>query len=50
MQTDGTKVTQPGIWGIEFGNNVDNQPSNTLFFAAGPTPTTGVFGRIDSSQ
>jgi uncharacterized protein (TIGR03118 family) len=50
MQADGTKVTQPGIWGIEFGNDVDNQPSNTLFFAAGPTPTTGIFGRIDSSQ
>jgi uncharacterized protein (TIGR03118 family) len=49
-QADGTKVVQPGIWGIEFGNNVDNQPSNALFFAAGPTPTTGVFGRIDSSQ
>jgi uncharacterized protein (TIGR03118 family) len=49
-QADGTKVTQPGIWGIEFGNNVDSQPLNTLFFAAGPTPTTGVFGRIDTSQ
>ena len=49
-QADGSKLIQPGLWGIAFGNNVDNQPSNTLFFAAGPTPTTGVYGRIDMSQ
>ena len=49
-QADGSKVTQPGLWGLAFGNNVDNQPSNTLFFAAGPTATTGVYGRIDSSM
>jgi uncharacterized protein (TIGR03118 family) len=50
MLADGTKLTQPGIWGISFGNDVDSQPSNTLFFAAGPSPTTGVFGRIDLPQ
>jgi uncharacterized protein (TIGR03118 family) len=49
-QANGSKVTQPGLWGLAFGNNVDNQPSNTLFFAAGPTATTGVYGRIDSSM
>lgn len=50
MQADGSKVVQPGIWGIAFGNNFDNQPANTLFFAAGPSQTSGVYGRIDSSQ
>ncbi|SFU22948.1 TIGR03118 family protein [Paraburkholderia aspalathi] len=49
-QTDGSTFKQPGIWGISFGNNAANQPLNTLFFAAGPTPTTGVYGRIDVSQ
>ncbi|MCX4162447.1 MULTISPECIES: TIGR03118 family protein [Paraburkholderia] len=45
--TSGSTFKQPGIWGMAFGNNVDNQPLNTLFFAAGPTPTTGVYGRLD---
>jgi uncharacterized protein (TIGR03118 family) len=48
--TDGTTFKQPGIWGISFGNNFVNQPLNTLFFAAGPTPTSGVYGRIDVTQ
>jgi uncharacterized protein (TIGR03118 family) len=47
---DGSKLTQPGVWGLAFGNNADNQPSSTLFFAAGPTATTGVYGRIDASM
>lgn len=46
----GQPFLQKGLWGMSFGNNVDNQPSNTLFFAGGPTPTTGVFGRIDVSN
>jgi uncharacterized protein (TIGR03118 family) len=46
-QTDGTTFKQPGVWGLSFGNNFDSQPLNTLFFAAGPSPTTGVYGRLD---
>jgi uncharacterized protein (TIGR03118 family) len=46
-QTDGTIFKQQGIWGLSFGNNFDSQPTNTLFFAAGPTPTSGVYGRLD---
>jgi uncharacterized protein (TIGR03118 family) len=46
---DGHAFTQPGLWGISFGNDVDNQPKSTLFYAAGPSKTTGVFGRIDAS-
>jgi uncharacterized protein (TIGR03118 family) len=45
--TSGAPFTQMGLWGISFGNGVDNQPTNTLFYAAGPSKTTGVFGRID---
>ncbi|MGA7816150.1 MAG: TIGR03118 family protein, partial [Caballeronia sp.] len=31
-----------------FGNDLSNQPSNTLFFAAGPNDEAdGVYGRID---
>ncbi len=33
---DGTAIVEPGLWGIAFGNGLDNQPTNTLFFAAGP--------------
>jgi len=38
-----------GLWGIAFGNGVRNQPTNTLFFAAGPVDETqGLFGKIDA--
>ncbi|MFC0400036.1 TIGR03118 family protein [Paraburkholderia rhizosphaerae] len=47
MLGNGQPFQQSGLWGMSFGNNVDNQPSNTIFFAAGPSKTTGVFGRID---
>lgn len=45
---NGTAFVQPGLWGIAFGNGLDNQPTNTLFFAAGPNDEAdGVYGRID---
>ena len=47
LQTNGQAFVQSGLWGLLFGNDTNNQPSNTLFYSAGPTPTTGVFGRID---
>jgi uncharacterized protein (TIGR03118 family) len=48
MNTDGTPLVQRGLWGIAFGNNLSAQPSNTLFFAAGPNAEAdGVYGRID---
>ena len=43
----GGAVTIPGLWGIAFGNDTNNQPKNTLFYAAGPTATQGVYGRVD---
>jgi uncharacterized protein (TIGR03118 family) len=39
-----------GLWGMAFGNGVQNQPTNTLFFSAGINDENdGLFGRIDSS-
>ncbi|NVI03908.1 TIGR03118 family protein [Paraburkholderia youngii] len=41
-------IVEHGIWGIAFGNDLSNQPSSTLFFAAGPNAEAdGVYGRID---
>ncbi|MEA3085463.1 MAG: hypothetical protein QOC89_3160 [Paraburkholderia sp.] len=46
--SNGTTFVQPGLWGLAFGNGLDNQPVNTLFFAAGPNDEAdGVYGRID---
>jgi uncharacterized protein (TIGR03118 family) len=37
-----------GLWGLSFGNGVLNQPTNTLFFAAGPDDENhGAYGRIE---
>jgi hypothetical protein len=45
---DNTQFKQGGLWGIAFGNSLQNQPANTLFFAAGPNnETNGVYGRLD---
>ncbi|MEI9903769.1 MAG: TIGR03118 family protein [Asticcacaulis sp.] len=44
---DGTPVVVDGLWGIAFGNGVGNQPSTTLFYAAGPADAThGAYGKI----
>lgn len=46
--TDGNPIEVEGLWGIEFGNGVFDQPLNTLFFAAGPDDEKhGLYGRID---
>lgn len=38
-----------GLWAIAFGNGVNNQPANTLFFTAGPgAEAHGLYGRIDA--
>ena len=45
----GTPIAIDGLWGIAFGNGINSQPVNTLFYAAGPVDEThGVYGRIDS--
>ena len=46
---DGSAIAIDGLWGIAFGNGLNGQPANTLFFAGGPADEThGVYGRIDS--
>ncbi|TWI67479.1 uncharacterized protein (TIGR03118 family) [Pseudoduganella lurida] len=47
-QTDGTPIVIDGLWGIAFGNGLNGQPKNTLFFTAGPDDEAhGLYGRID---
>ena len=44
---NGGSFVQRGLWGIAFGNGLDNQPVNTLFYAAGPNDeANGVYGRL----
>jgi uncharacterized protein (TIGR03118 family) len=46
--SDGEKLTNEGLWGISFGNGLQNQPTNVLFFAAGPGDEAhGLYGRIE---
>jgi uncharacterized protein (TIGR03118 family) len=48
-RADGSAIVIDGLWGIAFGNGLNDQPTNTLFFAAGPNDEAhGVYGRIDS--
>jgi len=44
---DGRAIATPGLWGIAFGNGSNDQPRNTLFFAASTDDLDGIFGRID---
>jgi uncharacterized protein (TIGR03118 family) len=44
----GQPISTPGLWGISFGNGARNQPTTTLFFAAGiAAEADGLYGRID---
>jgi mono/diheme cytochrome c family protein len=46
--TAGAALANSGLWGIAFGNGVQNQPVNTLYFTAGIAgETAGLYGRID---
>jgi uncharacterized protein (TIGR03118 family) len=46
--TDGKKLAIDGLWGISFGNGIEDQPTNVLFFAAGPGDEEhGLYGRIE---
>lgn len=45
---DGAPLVIDGLWGLAFGNGINSQPANTLFFAAGPKDEAhGQYGRID---
>jgi uncharacterized protein (TIGR03118 family) len=44
----GQPIATPGLWGIAFGNGARNQPTTTLYFAAGIAgEVAGLYGRID---
>jgi uncharacterized protein (TIGR03118 family) len=44
----GNPIQIDGLWGIAFGNGLHDQPTDTLFFAAGPGDEQhGLYGRID---
>ena len=46
---DRQPITIPGLWGLAFGNGLLGQPTNVLFFAAGPDDEAhGLYGRIDA--
>ena len=46
--SNGQPIASPGLWGIAFGNGARNQPTTTLYFAAGVGGETGgLYGRID---
>lgn len=46
--SDGNPIVIDGLWGIAFGNGINSQPTNTLFYAAGPAAEShGLYGRID---
>ena len=48
-KADGSPITIDGLWGIAFGNGINSQPTNTLFYTAGPASQShGVYGRIDN--
>lgn len=47
-KADGSAVVIDGLWGIAFGPGVNSQPTNTLFFTAGPGDEAhGLYGRLD---
>jgi uncharacterized protein (TIGR03118 family) len=44
----GQPIATPGLWGMAFGSGARNQPTTTLFFAAGiADEVDGLYGRID---
>ena len=45
---DGSAIVVPGLWALQFGNGLNSQPTNTLFYTAGPgAEAHGLYGRVD---
>lgn len=48
---EGKRLVIPVLWGMAFGNGILNQPTDVLFFAAGPNfGTGGLYGRISPAK
>jgi uncharacterized protein (TIGR03118 family) len=44
---DGLPIVIHGLWGMAFGNGLNDQPTNAMFFAAGPHhENDGVYGKV----
>jgi uncharacterized protein (TIGR03118 family) len=44
----GQPIVNSGLWGLAFGLDTNNQPTSTLYFAAGiADETAGLFGKIE---
>jgi uncharacterized protein (TIGR03118 family) len=49
--SNGQVLKIDGLWGIAFGNGFQQQPTDTLFFAAGPDDEShGLYGRIEPAN
>ncbi|MBO0719546.1 MAG: TIGR03118 family protein [Blastocatellia bacterium] len=48
---NGKPIMIDGLWGMIFGNGLHGQPTNVLFFAAGPNDESGgLYGRIENAK
>jgi uncharacterized protein (TIGR03118 family) len=48
-QLNGAPVHIDGLWGLSFGNGLQKQATNALFFAAGPNDeANGLYGKIEA--
>jgi uncharacterized protein (TIGR03118 family) len=45
---NGSALKVANLWGLSFGNGLEHQPTNSLFFTSGPNnEEDGLYGRID---
>jgi uncharacterized protein (TIGR03118 family) len=48
---DGKLLEIDGLWGLSFGNGVQSQPTDVLFFTAGPNgEANGLYGKIEPTS
>lgn len=46
---NGKPLSIDGLWGLRFGNGLNNQATNALFFTAGPNEEShGLYGEIEA--
>jgi len=49
LKSNDTPIQIDGLWGLSFGNGLRNQPTNALFFTAGPNDEAdGLYGKIEA--
>ncbi len=45
----GKKIVIDGLWGLAFGNGINAQPTQSLFFTAGPNDeANGLYGKLEA--